>query len=233
MRIALLQHVAFEGPGAIADWTQERDHVLDVTRFDLGAAAPEATGFDALIVMGGPMGVHDDERYVWMAREKLLIKRTIDASKPVLGICLGAQLIADVMGARVFRNAERELGWFPVDWSPEARSSRILGFAPPSSRVFHWHSDTFDLPSRSRRVASSAACTNQGFFAEDGRIVALQFHLEMRPEDVARLVIHGADELTSGPYVQDSDGMRKTAAHACSVLRSILFGLLDEWSDAG
>ena len=119
MRIAVLQHVGFEGPGAIADWAASRRHDLTAVRLDRGDRLPSPESLDALVVMGGPMGVADEGRFPWLRAEKHLLATVIAAEgRPVLGVCLGAQLIADVLGAPVTRNPQREIGWLPIRWAP-------------------------------------------------------------------------------------------------------------------
>ena len=118
MRIRVLQHVPFEGPAAIGDWAQINDHTLDITRLDLGETLPAPSDFDWLIVMGGPMGVGDMARYPWMAPELACIRQALDSDRRVLGICLGAQLLAHALGAQVHQAPEREIGWFDVEALP-------------------------------------------------------------------------------------------------------------------
>src|SRR5512145_2292915 len=172
MRLSLLQHVSFEGPGAIADWAASHA-TLQITRLDRGDALPRVDELDGLIVMGGPMGVGDEQAFPWLRAEKQLIAEALAAERRVLGICLGAQLVASALGARVRANAHKEIGWHRLEWSTEARSH--FGFLPSTSVVFHWHGDTFDLPEHTLALASSAACRNQGFVARGGRVLALQF----------------------------------------------------------
>jgi GMP synthase-like glutamine amidotransferase len=230
MRITLLQHVAFEGPGAVANWAQVREHELGVRRLDLGELPRQTDDLDALIVMGGPMGVSDDEAHPWLAAEKLFIADVARSGRPVLGICLGAQLIADVMGAPVRRNAHKEIGWHAIAWSEAARALPVFAHMPATSLVFHWHGDTFDLPGGTLALASSAACLRQGFASPDGRLIGLQFHLEMRPEDVRTLAHHGAGDLAGGgTYVQSESALLDSCAEHSAVLKPLLFTLLDRW----
>jgi GMP synthase-like glutamine amidotransferase len=230
MRITLLQHVAFEGPGAIANWAQAGGHELDARRLDLGQLPGRTDDLDALIVMGGPMGVSDDEAHPWLAAEKCFIADVARSGRPVLGICLGAQLIADVMGAPVRRNAHKEIGWHAIDWGEAARALPPFAHMPATNLVFHWHGDTFDLPGGTLAVASSAACLRQGFASSDGRLIGLQFHLEMRPEDMRTLARHGADDLAGGgTYVQSERELLDSCAEHSAVLQPLLFTLLDRW----
>lgn len=201
MRIHHLQHVPFEGLGSIEPYFLQQGHQLSSTHLYLGQVLPYLDSLDWLIVMGGPMGVHDEAVYPWLAEEKAFIRNAIDNGKLVLGICLGAQLIADVLGARVYRNEHREIGWFPITPSVESGSTIFGKVFPDSMDVFHWHGDTFDIPSGGVLLASSAACKNQGFSIDD-RIVALQFHLETTPDSARALIDNGRDELDGSHYVQ-------------------------------
>ena len=163
MRIRYLQHVPFEGPGAIASWAQSRGHALAGTFLSQGDPLPRPQDFDQLVVLGGPMSVHDDQEYPWLKDEKKLIADTLRAEKTVLGVCLGAQLLAHVLGGRVYRAPEMEIGWFPVQMRPEARSSRRTAGLPERFLAFHWHGETFDLPAGAAHLAETAACPNQAF----------------------------------------------------------------------
>jgi GMP synthase-like glutamine amidotransferase len=152
------------------------------------------------------MGANDDAIYSWLPAEKALIQRAITSGKVVLGICLGAQLIANVLGAKVYKNAHREIGWFDIHRSVDACTNPFGELLPPQLEVFHWHGDTFDLPARAIRLASSTACVNQAFAVEN-KVLGLQFHLELTRDSAAALIDHCADELTPGPYIQDGEKM--------------------------
>ena len=146
MLIHCLQHVPFEGPFGIADWAAARGHALRLTPLYDGVAPPEPADFDWLVIMGGPMGVGDEGRYPWLAAEKDSIRRGIAAGKTLVGVCLGAQLLAEALGARVYRHREREIGWMPIDLTAAGQASPVFGFLPLSLPVFHWHGDTFEPP---------------------------------------------------------------------------------------
>ena len=176
-------------------------HKLGSTHFYRGDPAPSTDEFDWLIVMGGPMGVCDDLKYPWLAEEKALIRKSIDAGRIVLGICLGAQLIADVLGAKVVKNEFREIGWFPIDRKIDSGDSPLADAFPKTLDAFHWHGDTFEIPQGAKLLASSQACRNQGFIFDD-RVVGLQFHLETTPESAAALIQHCRAELDGSQYVQ-------------------------------
>lgn len=200
MNIHWLQHVPFEGLGAIEKWAGRMGHTLCCTRLFAGDPLPQQDAFEMLVVMGGPMGIYDEQEYPWLIQEKIFIKATISAGKPVLGICLGAQLLADVLGARVTANREKEIGWFPVTRT-DAVPSGLTGVLPESQTVFHWHGDTFDLPADAVHLYSSIGCHNQAFQYKD-RVLALQFHLETTPESAVSLINNCRHELVRGPWIQ-------------------------------
>jgi GMP synthase-like glutamine amidotransferase len=147
--------------------------------------------------MGGPMSVNDEVQYPWLVEEKALVAGAIANARMVLGVCLGAQVIASALGSRVFRNPEPEIGWFPIQPTVEGEAMGLNG----SGRVFHWHGETFDLPAGATLLASSAGCVNQAF-ALGPRVLGLQFHLEVTPSDVRAMVEHGRHELTPSRFVQ-------------------------------
>lgn len=206
MNIHCVQHVPFEGPGSIEAWIRQGGHGLVLTRPYAGEALPAADGVDFLIVMGGPMSIHDEAEFPWLVAEKRFIGEVIAAGKRVLGICLGAQLVASVLGARVYANADKEIGWFPLRLTDAAAKSRLFAGWPSSVEAFHWHGETFDIPPGAVHVAQSAACANQAF-VYDGRVVGLQFHLEATPAGVNQLVTHCGAEIIAAPYIQDPASM--------------------------
>lgn len=231
MRIHYLQHVPFEDLANIEVWADMKGHSVSGTSLSDGERLPAVSGFDWLIVMGGPMGVHDEERYPWLVREKEFISETIDAGKAVLGICLGAQLIADVLGADVRRNRHREIGWLPVSLTAEARRSRTFGKLPDRFMAFHWHGDTFDIPSRCMRTAESEGCENQAFECNGGRVVGLQFHLESSPKSVWELIKNCGGDMVEGEYVQDAETML-SYDDGFREIRSTMTILLDSMEEA-
>lgn len=225
MHIHFLQHVPFEGLASIRDWIERGGHTVGCTRLYAGDGFPRPEAVDLLIVMGGPMGVHDVDDYPWLTAEKAFLRAVIDAGKRVLGICLGAQLIADVLGARVFPNRQKEIGWFPVTRCTDAESYPLGRLLPDTFMAFHWHGDTFELPPGATHLAQSAACRHQAY-AVGGRILGLQFHLETTPESARELIEHGGDELVDGPTIQSADEMLAGSARF-SELNRLMFTLLD------
>ena len=204
MKIHCFQHAPFEGLGEIGHWVQARGGRASFTKFYEKPQLPEAGAVDLLIVMGGPMNVYEYRQYPWLRAEKEFILRQIERGAPVLGVCLGAQLIADVLGAKVYQNPEKEIGWLPIRWRALPATRRLLGRNPGEMTVFQWHGDTFDLPPKSEWLAESAACAHQAFVCHR-RVVGLQFHLEVGAEEVALMAKHGAAELTGGRHVQTGD----------------------------
>lgn len=201
MRVHYLQHVPFESLGSIEGWLQEQGAGITRTRLFLGEALPGLKDFDWLIVMGGSMGVNDEDKFPWLTAEKKLIAETVAAKKPVLGICLGAQLLASALGAPVYKNQHREIGWFPIERTEASTDHPIGQLLPAQAEVFHWHGDTFDLPEGAVHLARSVACKNQCFIIGD-RALGLQFHLEMTAPTAKSLISHCPDDLAEGPYVQ-------------------------------
>jgi GMP synthase-like glutamine amidotransferase len=219
MRAHYLQHVPFEGLGSIEAWLKRSGYEISSTPFFESAELPEINEFDLLIVMGGPMSVNHESLFPWLLKEKQFIRLAIEQRKPVLGVCLGAQLIANAMGARVYRNPLKEIGWFPVQGVPPYDRS-VFSF-PSSINVFHWHGETFDLPPNAIRIARSAGCENQGFQLGSS-VIALQFHLETTPDSARDMVTHCRDELTPGKYVQSEEGILRAAPENYQAINALM-----------
>lgn len=212
MRIHTLQHVPFEGLGYIGDWLEQSEHQVSTTHFYQDSHLPQSSEFDVLIIMGGPMGIYDDQQYPWLRIERKFIKQTIEAGKSVLGVCLGSQFIADALGSKVYAHTQKEIGWFDLDKTDNASDSAFGKHLPQQFTALHWHGDTFDLPDTATRLLTSKACQNQAFSFED-RVLALQFHLEMTPTSTNNIVKFCANELTDGTYIQDGATITNTTEH--------------------
>ena len=183
-----------------------KGHSLAATRFYNKEAPPKLEDIDWLIIMGGPMGAYDENVYPWLAAEKRFINQAINKGIKVLGICLGAQLIASALGAKVYPNAHNEIGWFPINLTEEGRVSTLLRRLPAEIIAFHWHGDTFDLPSGAKHLAESIACKNQAF-SYGNQVLALQFHLDVRKDNIEEWVQSGTNELVKAPYIQSAEQM--------------------------
>ena len=207
MRLHYIQHVAFEGPANIESWAKDHGWQVSATRTYRLETPPATDEFDWLVIMGGPMNIYEENEYPWLAAEKRFIAKAVESGKIVLGICLGAQLIADVLGGRVTRNGHKEIGWFPVTLSPQGLSSVPFQGFPERFLAFHWHGDTFSLPPGAVMLAESEACQAQAFSANGGRVLALQFHLESSVESVRALIQNCSDELVDGKYIQGADAI--------------------------
>lgn len=243
MNIHFVQHVPFEGVAAIADWAEARGHELSGTQMyrciletvgvpeepDARAVLPSLDEFELLIVMGGPMSVRDEEQHPWLVAEKQFIRASIEEGKAVLGICLGAQLVAEALGGEITECPTREIGWYPVELTEAGQSESVFLGYPRLFTALHWHGETFSIPAGTVHAASSAACTNQALSHDGGRVVALQFHLETTPESLSLLAEAAADnlaEVRTEPWIATREEMLDPSApyEAC---RDLLFRLLD------
>src|SRR3972149_5577170 len=176
MRIHSLEHEPFEGLANIEVWAKKKGYIITRTLLFNNEELPEMNDFDWLVIMGGSMNVYEEEKYPWLREEKNLIAEAIASKKMILGVCLGAQLVADVLGGRVSKNRYNEIGWFPVTLTEEARNSSIFFNFPGTFTAFHWHGDTLRIPHGAKKIAQSEGCANQAF--EYGKTIGLQFHLE-------------------------------------------------------
>jgi len=207
MRMHCLQHVAFEDLGYIEEWANERQHSVTATKFFENDLLPGLDDFDFIVVLGGPMSIHDEIEHSWLKSEKEFLRKAIDADKKILGICLGAQLLADVLGAKVYPNPEKEIGWFPIK---KERGFEILADCPNEFTVFHWHGDTFEIPKNAINLFTSEACKNQAFLYNE-TILGLQFHLEVSPNSVTAMIENGQHEIISGKYIQTENEIKATS----------------------
>ncbi len=184
--VIVLKHVIYEGPGLLLDMLEGRGLPHKIVEVYEEGVPLSAAGFTALISMGGPMSVNDDDGL--LEKEKDLIREAMDRGIPVLGICLGAQLIASSLGSAVYRASEAEVGWGEVSLTEEARHDPVLAGLISPLPVLHWHGETFDLPEGALRLALSERCENQAFRVGDN-VYGLQFHLEVDEEMVQEWVV--------------------------------------------
>jgi GMP synthase-like glutamine amidotransferase len=225
MRIHSLQHVPFEDIGSLLQDVQANDHSLTTTHWYKGDAAPALDSFDLLIIMGGPMGVYDDDVYPWLTAEKEFIASAIAAGKKVMGICLGAQLIACVLGAKVTRNAYREIGWFPLEIT---NSSHVVAkILSECKNVFHWHGDTFELPPQAALLASSTACANQAYVINN-QVYGFQFHLETTEQSASALIKNCAEDLDNSTYVQTAEEIMQNKENFIAINKA-MSAVFNQW----
>jgi len=224
----VLQHAAPEGPAAIGDALQRRGVGMRTLRLDQGAAVPaSADGLAGLVVMGGPMGVYEADRHPFIPAELRLIERAADAGLPILGVCLGSQLLAAALGAKVYPSGRKEIGWHEVRLRPAARKDALWHGAPERFTGFHWHGDVFDLPTGAMPLASSALTEHQAFRAGENAY-GLLFHLEVGESQIRDFVKGFADELTAAtiPAAPILDGI---AAHL-KALQHLGAQVFDRWA---
>jgi GMP synthase-like glutamine amidotransferase len=219
MRVHWLQHAEHEELGCIAPWLAQRNFRVRRTRLHDGEPLPHTDEFDWLIVMGGPMNIYEHDRHPWLIREKKLLRDACVTDKVILGICLGAQLLADVQGGKVIQNRYQEIGWFDVSLTEEGRRNTLVAEMPAQLPVFHWHGDTFAIPPGCQNLMKSDACVNQAF-ALSGRRLGLQFHPELTHADALRWL--AVDAPQPDRYVQPAEEMLR---------EPVRFARMNRWMD--
>lgn len=198
MNIHFIQHVAFEHPGYLLQWAKENDHTISFTKLYDSIVFPTLDSFQMLVIMGGPMGVYEEEKYPWLKDEKSFIRTAIDAKKKVLGICLGSQLIAEVLGSQVYQHTAKEIGWWPVQ---KIAAHKLTENLSQEFTTFHWHGDTFQLPANCQQLFTSRACNQQGFIYNN-HVAALQFHMEVMEDLLNNMILHEKHEIVANTFVQ-------------------------------
>lgn len=224
MRAHYLQHVEFEGLGIIEDSLRARGVEVSGTRLYAGDPLPSLDDFDLLVVMGGPMSANDEAELPWLAHEKAFIRQALTADKRVLGVCLGAQLIASALGQPVYPGPEREIGWLPVFGNTHLNGAAFP--FPDRIEVLHWHGETFDLPAGAVLLASSDVCRHQAF--QLGRsVIGLQFHLEANRALLDAFVTADAASLVPGGQVQSAEQILAVSQETLDATAALLERLLD------
>jgi GMP synthase-like glutamine amidotransferase len=224
LKIHCLQHVPYEGLAIIQEWALRKGHELRFTRFYEKCILPGIEEIDWLVIMGGPMGVNDHDKFPWLAGEIEFIRKAIDNSKVVIGICLGAQLIARSLGAAVKQGKHKEIGWFPVVINKNTADEAGFDFLPDKLTAFHWHQDTFDIPAGAFHLASSEVYSNQAFIF-NGSVLALQFHFEMDLPAIKEIIRNSGGELAVSAYVQPANEIITAKQHIANnnkLMRKIL-----------
>lgn len=233
MRMHVITHVPYEGPGLIADWADERAIALTESEART-RVVPDVDAIDFLVVMGGPMAADDHEANPWLISEKRYLAEAVAAGVPTLGVCLGAQVLADALGGSVRRNVEHEIGWYPVRTTSSASRDPIVGALATEVVVGHWHGDTFTPPPGSEPLLESDACANQAFSAHDGRAIGLQFHLEWTRESLKALIAaDGLDLANEGRYVSTPEALLAGLAMHGLACREMLWAILDRMTLLG
>lgn len=209
MHIHCLQHVSFENPGTFLEWLSQNNHTISYTNFfEENPILPNLDLFDALLILGGYMNVNEEEKFPWLKVEKNFIKKVIETNKKIFAICLGSQLITTVLGAKVVQGSEKEIGFFPITFSSEAKNNSLFNHFQNETPFFHWHGDTFEIPNNAVSIASSKAFNNQGFLI-DNRVLAFQFHIEMDEKIIENLIENEPEELNEkANYIQNAEMIR-------------------------
>ncbi|GAB3537731.1 type 1 glutamine amidotransferase [Pontibacter brevis] len=225
LHIHCLQHIPFETPGYIAEWAEAMKHTLTYTRFyEADYNFPALEELDWLLIMGGAMACYEEDMFPFLVEEKRFIRNCIEAGKTVIGICLGSQLLAESLGARVYPNKDKEIGFLPVALQPAASSHPLLQGLPPVLEFFQWHGDTFDLPEGATLLATSEACKNQAFLK--GKCVGMQFHWEADENIIRSMLEADRHELVEAPYIHQEERI-VAELPKLSMLKPYLFRFLD------
>lgn len=223
LRVHFLQHVSFEALGSISEWIETKGHELSKTYFKESEELPKHSDYDLLIIMGGPMSIYDEERFPWLKKEKDFIRDAVTQGKHVIGICLGAQLIADSFGSPVRKMDKKEIGWFPL-FKTNGKNT-IINHFPDKFTCFHWHGEMFDIPDGAEKLFESKGCENQGFIFKNA--LAFQFHLEMTEDAIERMIEKGSDELIKDTYVNSPEELKNGLSNL-ALNKDILFELLNK-----
>lgn len=229
MRVVTIQHDPLVKGSHVKAWARDRRFNHLNVRLDRDEPFPSISEFDCLVLLGGRMAIHDHDQYPWLEKEKDFIDRCLHGGKAVVGLCLGGQLIASVLGASITRNPYPEIGWHTVALRPEARWSPHLRDWPERFSAFNWHGDTFSLPDGAVHIAQSEACPHHGFVYGD-RVIGMQWHPEFSASDIERLLDNCVEGLPGGPYVQPAIEIRNRLNEADRG-RELLFSLFDSFSD--
>lgn len=227
-KIHCFRHVPFEGLGCIKTWCDDKSYPVVYTNFfEENYILPSPEQYDALIIMGGPMGIYDEDKHPWLTSEKIAIRQAIDSGKTVIGICLGSQLIANALGAKVYPNNEKEIGWWQVSLTEEAKKIAPFDAFDNVIDVFQWHGDTFDIPAGAIKLASSIICENQAFIYNE-RVIALQFHFEVTQESISVMNENDLGEISAGgSFVQTAETILSGAKHI-KTNNQMMFAILDK-----
>lgn len=228
--ILILQHAEHEGPGFFGELLREHDLPFRILRLDLGETVPTSLdGIRALVMMGGPMSVNDEQAYPWLAPEMALIRQAVAAGLPTLGHCLGGQLISKALGGMVGPNPVKEIGWHAVERTPAGADSPFLRELPRRFELFHWHGETFTLPAGATHLLRNENCEHQAFSIGE-HVLAFQCHPEVTAEMVRDWCGDMAADLASrDPAVQSPATMQQGLEARASHLHEIARRLYAPW----
>lgn len=227
--IHYFQQEPHEGCGSMQAWAEKREYQMVATNFFKGNTCQKPLDADLLIILGGSMNIYDEKKHPWLKAEKESIRGAIERGVRVVGICLGAQLVADALGAGVRKNEFTEIGWHPVKLSDEAINKPVFRDIPAEFLCMHWHEDTFDIPEGAMRIGGSKACKNQGFLWKQ-QVLALQFHLEFTPEMVNGMLQAGP-ELEKADYVQTAPEIHCVSRQQYRACNDYLDQILDRFME--
>ena len=228
-RVLVLQHADPEHPGLILEALRDVGAQVKTIRTDLAQPAPPSLdAYAGLIIMGGPQSVYEEDKYPYLRAEKQLAREAIDNNIPLLGVCLGSQVIADVLGSGVHPGPAPELGWKPVKRAPEAANNPILSALPETFTPLHWHGDIYDLPKGATPIGSSEMTATQGF-SYNQNVYALLFHLEMTHQQINMMVAQFPDDVRRA-NLEPSDLLAETPARA-EALREAAINVFGRWSN--
>lgn len=198
MRLLLLKHFDFDDPSCIVSWAEERGYSITVLTPPDGFRAPSLNSFELLVILGGPMSAYHEAEHPWLSKEKSFIRAAVESGKKVLGICLGAQMLSEALGGKVYRNEHKEIGWHPVQRMDVEHP--LFAGVPRRFYSFHWHGDCFDLPEGAVPLARSEACEIQAF-AHGEQVLGLQFHLETTESCMRSMLERWHHELAEAPFI--------------------------------
>ncbi len=228
-RVLVLQHADPEHPGLITDAVRNVGGTLETVRGDLGQAIPSSLdGYAGLIIMGGPQSVYEEDRFTYLRAEKQLAREAIDNNIPLIGVCLGSQIIADVLGSEVHPSGGVEIGWRQITRSPDIAANPILSALPESFTPLHWHGDIYDLPDGATPIGSSEMTPVQGFIYGETTYAPL-FHLEMTEQQITEMATLFPDDVRRGG-LEPEELLSQTSAHAAAI-KPIATEIFNRWAN--
>ncbi len=227
MRVHIIIHAPFEKPGIIESWAISKGHDLSSTHTYKGGKLPDVTTMDFLVIMGGPQSPTEIDKYPYLRDEITLAKQAVEQNKAVLGVCLGAQIIGESLGATTERSPNKEIGVFSIHLTKDGEADAIFKMFPKSFDVMHWHNDMPGLSQGAKLLAYSEGCPRQVVKYSD-RVYGLQCHMEMTTELIKGMVEHCAKDLKPGQYVQ---GGEKLLENSMVDINQKMISILDYLAD--